>query len=140
MNKSWAQPKPFLGCNMITVYYDGLCKVCSKEISHYRKQRGADSIAFVDICSKDFDPRAEGLDPVRIHQVMHVRRQDGSLALKVDAFIEIWSVLPNLEWQAKAQGWAPCIHGFILGFAFSFYILNPAAQLEGAIIVWCDYY
>lgn len=109
---------------MITVYYDGLCKVCSKEISFYRNQLGADSIKFVDICSQDFDAKVEGLDPVRIHQVMHVRRQEGTLALKVDAFIEIWSVLPRFQWLAKAARWAPVNAGLHLGYA-GFSIIRP---------------
>ena len=109
---------------MITVCYDSLCKVCSKEISYYRNQLGADSIEFVDICSKDFDRRAAGLDPVHIHQVMHVRRQDGTLALKVDAFIEIWSVLPKFKWLAKAARWSPVNVGLNLGYA-GFTMMRP---------------
>ena len=109
---------------MITVYYDGLCKVCSKEISFYRKQRGADAIKFVDICSATFDAKSEGLDPVRVHQVMHVRRQDGTLALKVDAFLEIWSVLPRFQWLAKAARWAPVNTGLSLGY-IGFTLVRP---------------
>ncbi len=81
--------------NKITVFYDGLCKVCSKEINHYKKQQGADQIEFIDICSDSFDAHALGLDPKKIHKVMHVRRADGSMATRVDAFIEIWKYLPK---------------------------------------------
>jgi predicted DCC family thiol-disulfide oxidoreductase YuxK len=81
--------------NNITVYYDGLCKVCSKEINHYKRQEGADQIVFIDICSQSFDAKAEGLDPKKIHKVMHVRRADGSMATRVDAFVEIWKYLPK---------------------------------------------
>ena len=109
---------------MITVYYDGLCKVCSKEINHYRKQSGADAISFVDICSSNFDARSEGLDPARVHQVMHVRRQDGTLAVKVDAFIEIWSVLPRFKWLAKAARWSPVNAGLNLGYV-GFTMIRP---------------
>ncbi|MEI8025924.1 MAG: DUF393 domain-containing protein [Pseudomonadota bacterium] len=109
---------------MITVYYDGLCKVCSKEISLYRNQLGSDSLKFVDICSQEFDAKAEGLDPVRVHQVMHVRRQDGTLALKVESFIEIWSVLPRFQWLAKAARWAPVNVGLHLGYA-GFTMIRP---------------
>lgn len=109
---------------MITVYYDGLCKVCSKEISLYRNQLGADSIRFVNICSQDFDAKIEGVDPVRIHQVMHVRRQDGTLALKVEAFIEIWSALPRFKWLAKAARWAPVNASLHLGYA-GFTMIRP---------------
>lgn len=85
----------------IKVYYDGLCKVCSLEMDHYKKQPQANLIQFIDICQKSFDAKAEGLDPFEVHKVMHVRRQDGTLATKVDAFIEIWKTLPRYKSWAK---------------------------------------
>jgi len=33
----------------LTVYYDGGCPLCKAEISHYRKQEGADNICFRDV-------------------------------------------------------------------------------------------
>lgn len=85
----------------IKVYYDGLCKVCSKEINHYRRQVGAERIEFIDICAPGFNAEQEGVDPVLVHKIMHVRRQDGTLATRVDAFITIWSVLPKYNFLAK---------------------------------------
>lgn len=79
---------------MTTIYFDGLCPLCSREIDHYRRRRGAENLAFVDIFAPGFDAQAEGLDPVAIHQNLHVRRADGSLVCGVDAFIAIWSQLP----------------------------------------------
>lgn len=85
----------------ITVYYDGLCRLCDAEIAHYKKSEGSGKINFVDITLQSFDPAAEGLDPFAVHKVMHVRRADGSLATKVDAFIEIWKMLPRYQWMAR---------------------------------------
>lgn len=87
--------------NKIKVYYDGLCKLCSAEINHYRKQEGAQKILFIDICAEDFDANAEGIDPYLVHKIMHVRRLDGNLATRVDAFIEIWMHLPKYRIAAK---------------------------------------
>ena len=89
-----------------TVYFDGLCRLCSREIDHYRTRKGAENLKFVDITSAGFDAKAEGLDPYRVHQVMHVRRPDGSLATKVDAFVAIWSALPGYQWAARAANWS----------------------------------
>jgi predicted DCC family thiol-disulfide oxidoreductase YuxK len=86
----------------LKVYFDGLCPLCSREIEHYQKQKGAEKIQFVDICGPQFDADKENLDPKKIHQVMHVRKADGTVATAVDAFIEIWKVLPKYNWAAAA--------------------------------------
>lgn len=86
---------------MTTVYFDGLCRLCSSEINHYRKQPGAERLAFVDITSSGFDAANEGLDPVQVHRVMHVRSRDGQLHTKVSAFIEIWRNLPRYKRLAQ---------------------------------------
>lgn len=83
------------------VYFDGLCMLCSKEINHYKKHNQQNLLHFVDICSDQFDPQKENLNPYQIHKVMHVRRPDGSLATRVDAFIEIWINIPKYHFAAR---------------------------------------
>ncbi len=84
-----------------TVYYDGLCRVCSREIDHYRTLSASRPLRFLDITAPEFSAEAEGVDPVQVHKYMHVKRADGSLSLGVDAFIEIWSSLPRYQWAAR---------------------------------------
>lgn len=91
----------------ITVYYDGLCQLCSREIDHYKGMNGAERISFVDITSSRFDALAEGLDPRKIHESLHVRSSDGQVHVGVDAFIEIWSQLNNLKKIAPLASIAP---------------------------------
>lgn len=86
---------------LATVYFDGLCRVCSREIEHYRRCAGSDRLRFIDICSPGFDARSHGLDPQAIHKNMHVRRADGVMMIGVDAFIEIWAVLPRYRMLPK---------------------------------------
>ncbi|MCK6597588.1 MAG: DUF393 domain-containing protein [Bdellovibrionaceae bacterium] len=86
----------------LKVYYDGLCHLCSREIDHYRLLRGAGAIEFIDITSNTFNAQSEGLDPFKVHKIMHVRRcSDGQILTAVDAFIEIWRQLPQYQWAAK---------------------------------------
>jgi predicted DCC family thiol-disulfide oxidoreductase YuxK len=108
----------------LKVYYDGLCKVCSREIEHYRKQIGANGIEFIDICASGFDATKEGLDPVQVHKVMHVRRQDGSLAVKVDAFIEIWKTLPRYRFLLRVVNYPGVRTLLDLGY-HAFSIIRP---------------
>lgn len=108
----------------LKVYYDGLCKVCSKEIDHYKKQKGAENIDFVDICSPQFNSSDENLDPVLIHKIMHVRRLDGSLATRVDAFVEIWKTLPKYNFLARLAS-LKGIHVALEIFYSGFILVRP---------------
>ncbi len=90
-----------MNSNKVQVYFDGLCHLCSREIDHYRKQRGSEEIQFVDITAPEFDPMKAGLDPVRVHREMHVRKSNGSLKVGVDAFIAIWEILPRYHFAAR---------------------------------------
>lgn len=85
----------------LTVYYDGACQVCSREIALYQRARGHEDLRFVDICAAGFDAAREGLDPVEVHRSFHTRAADGTLYQGVPAFIAIWETLPGYHWLAK---------------------------------------
>lgn len=90
-----------------TVYFDGLCYLCSFEISHYKNMKGAENILFMDITSADFKPEFHNLDPYKVHEALHVKAADGVLYTGVDAFIEIWKELPALRRLAQAAQYRP---------------------------------
>jgi predicted DCC family thiol-disulfide oxidoreductase YuxK len=85
----------------VKVYYDGRCHLCSREMEHYRREPGGENLEFVDITTPWFQPVAEGLDPVRVHRAMHVRRSDGTLAVGVEAVLEIWEHMPRYRLAAR---------------------------------------
>ncbi len=85
----------------LTVYFDGLCHLCSREIDHYRRQNGSDQLRFVDITLPEFDAQTENLDPKLVHKVMHVKTQNQELKTGVEAFIAIWDHLPKYQWLSK---------------------------------------
>jgi predicted DCC family thiol-disulfide oxidoreductase YuxK len=89
------------------VYFDGDCYVCSLEMQHYSKNKGACDLQLVDISQKGFSAETEGLDPKRIHDAFHVRSADGRLIEGVDAFREIWKQLPGYGWAYKVSGFPP---------------------------------
>ncbi len=85
----------------LSVYFDGLCPLCSRVINQYRKAVGSDRIAFVDITADGLDAIKNGLDPKQVHKVMHVKTATGDIQTGVDAFIAIWQTLPAWNWLAK---------------------------------------
>lgn len=126
-----------MAAEKVMVYYDGLCILCSREIDHYRKARGANLIDFIDICAPTFDPSASGLDPKAVHRVMHVRRVDGSLATEVDAFIEIWKALPGYRPLAKIAGFK--FVRFFMNIGYQFFVrIRPYLPRRRADIYACS--
>ncbi|CAH0128492.1 thiol-disulfide oxidoreductase DCC family protein [Roseomonas sp. CECT 9278] len=94
MNTSSAAPTT-------TVYYDGACPICSREIAQYRKVQGAERLDFVDVTACDANGLGPGLSRDAALARMHVRRADGSLASGAAAFAEIWQQLPKLAWAGR---------------------------------------
>jgi predicted DCC family thiol-disulfide oxidoreductase YuxK len=108
----------------LIIYFDGLCPLCSREIDHYRQQEGHERLKFVDITEAEFDAVKEGLDPLQVHKVMHVRTPEGHLKSGVDSFIAIWQRLPKYHWLAEfaKKTW---VRPFLdLGY-HSFAVLRP---------------
>ncbi len=85
----------------LTVYYDGACPLCSAEIRTYRRGRGADAIAFVDVSAEDA-PAMLGPDLTReaARARFHVRDARGNLFSGAEGFILLWSHLPRWRWLA----------------------------------------
>jgi len=85
----------------LRMYYDGLCHLCSREIKQYKSSRGSDQIEFVDITRPEFDAKKEGLDPFLVHRFIHVRTAEGQIYTGVEAFLQVWQVLPGYRWLGK---------------------------------------
>lgn len=84
----------------LTVYHDGSCPLCRLEISHYRRQRGAERIRFVDVtdCSFELGP---DLPRDKAMGRFHARLPTGELQSGAAAFVEIWKLLPR--WRLAAM-------------------------------------
>lgn len=112
MNQSASAEQSF------TVYYDGACPLCSKEIETYRKARGADELAWVDAAHCDAATLGEDLDCDAALARMHVRDESGKLISGAAAFAAIWARLPNTRWLGILMGTRPAL-----------WVLEPAYKL-----------
>jgi predicted DCC family thiol-disulfide oxidoreductase YuxK len=83
-----------------TIYFDGLCQLCSREIDMFRRRVTDSSLVYVDIAADNFDAAAHGVDPVLVHKTMHVRNEHGQLVTGVDALIAMWEMVPGFRWLA----------------------------------------
>jgi ubiquinone biosynthesis monooxygenase Coq7 len=92
---------------VLTVYFDGACPVCAREIDLYRRQRGADAVRWVDASACDADALGPDLDRAGALARLHARRPDGTLVDGAGAFAAMWRALPAWSALGRVAGWTP---------------------------------
>lgn len=85
----------------LTVYYDGGCPLCRAEIGHYRRSRGAERLAFVDVSGEGAAALGPDLDRATALGRFHVRGRDGRLIDGAAAFARVWLALPGWRWLGR---------------------------------------
>lgn len=101
---------------LLTVYYDGGCRVCSAEIEHYRRRDIDGRLRCLDITAPDFVPAAHGRSLAEFMARLHVKDEDGAFTTGIAAFVAIWQVLPQRRYR-----W--------LSRFFSLPIVRPLAEI-----------
>ena len=84
--------------NACTVYYDGSCPLCRREIGFYRSKDGADTVHWVDVSGTGARELGPDLDPASAMARFHVRDENGALHSGAAGFATLWQALP---------GWRP---------------------------------
>ena len=78
---------------MITVFYDGKCGLCSKEINHYRKIAPDGVFDWQDITAYPDGLKKEGITLSQGLKLLHVKDNSGKMHTGAHAFIVIWRQL-----------------------------------------------
>lgn len=113
--------------NQVTVYFDGSCPLCRREIGFYKNSAGADQIRWEDI-SRVLDGQVAG--DLSCQQAMarfHVRAADGSLKSGAAAFVELWLSLKNWYWLGWMFAHPPGVW-FLEKCYVGFLRIRPAIQ------------
>jgi predicted DCC family thiol-disulfide oxidoreductase YuxK len=91
----------------LTVFYDGACPLCAREIGFYRRRANEDEICWVDISQQKGRQVAPGLSSDAATARFHVRRPDGTLESGGAAFSRLWSAMPGFRWLGRITQLAP---------------------------------
>jgi predicted DCC family thiol-disulfide oxidoreductase YuxK len=92
---------------IITLLYDGLCPLCSREVRLLRRlDRGRGRIGFEDITLASFAPELRGLTMEQVIGSMHAVRADGSIVRGMQVFREAYAAVKSpLGWLLAPTGW-----------------------------------
>jgi predicted DCC family thiol-disulfide oxidoreductase YuxK len=107
----------------LTLFYDGLCPLCSREIAYYRRRLSGADVSFLDITAPDFDAARHGLHPGRVRRVMHVKVGD-EVRTGLDAFIAVWQRVPGHAWLARLAS-RPGVYHLMTGGYHLFALVRP---------------
>lgn len=89
-----------MNMSKITVYYDGKCALCSKEIRYYQKIAPRNIFDWQDITVSEQGLLKEGVSLTEGLNMLHVKDINGQMHIGLDAFIIIWKQLR--KWRILA--------------------------------------
>lgn len=84
-----------------TVYFDGQCPVCRREIAFYQRQPGGERLCWVDAASCPPQALGPALERPAALARLHVRGADGQLVSGAAAFLALWAALPRTATLAR---------------------------------------
>lgn len=94
----------------LTVFYDGRCPLCVREMRQLKRRDGANAIQLIDLHSEQFSPYAGRIDAVAADQILHGLTADGQLLLGLDVTHKAWSLVGR-GWLTAPLRW-PLIRWF----------------------------
>ena len=86
---------------MITVFYDGKCGLCSKEIDYYRVVAPSKVFNWQDVTETQEVLKAHGIGLSDALRLLHAVDGEGNVHIGVDAFLLIWRQLSGWRWLAR---------------------------------------
>ena len=90
----------------LTVYYDGACPVCRREIGFYQKRTGG-AVRYCDVAAEVCP--APDLDREQALRRFHVRMPDGALVSGAAAFLALWRATPGFRLPASLLSAPPVV-------------------------------
>ena len=100
----------------LTLYYDGGCPVCTREIGFYQRRRGAAQIHWVDLVQCEDTELGTDLSREAAYARLHVRWPDGQLVSGAQAFAALWQALPAFRLFGRLATLPGIVQGLEWGY------------------------
>lgn len=109
----------------LTIYFDGSCPLCRREIALYRGLPASQTLQWVDVSAGQ--PLGEGLSCDAAMRRFHVREANGRLLSGGAAFARLWRALPGWRVLGWVFAWPPL--SWLLELAYRVFLpIRPALQ------------
>ncbi|MDH5700729.1 MAG: DUF393 domain-containing protein [Nitrospirota bacterium] len=96
----------------LTVYFDGDCPICRREIDLMKFLNQRQRLVFIDFSTSAYRPTDHGLNQCDLGSVIHARWSDGTIITGVEVFREMWEAI-GLGFLARCSRW-PLINGLLV--------------------------
>ncbi len=111
--------------HIFTVYFDGSCPMCRREIAIYRRLPQAHAIDWVDV--SEAVELGQSLGCAQAMARFHVRDSQGRLHSGAAAFSQMWRLFPGWRWLGWLSAWPPMSWCFEAAYRL-FLPLRPRIQ------------
>ena len=111
----------------LTVFYDGACPLCAREIRFYKRRKGAEGVTRVDASRSPGQEVAPGLLKEQVLARFHVLNANGTIVSGGAAFAVLWAAMPGLRlvgtlFQIRPFSW-------VLNYAYLLFLkIRPRLQ------------
>lgn len=86
-------------CDGLTVFFDGSCPLCRREIGIYQSLQADQAVAWQDVSAPTSALAAQERQALMAR--FHVQLSDGRLLSGAQAFVALWAQLPGWRYLAK---------------------------------------
>jgi len=103
-----------------TMFYDGGCPLCRREVAHYHRLDRADRVRWVDITREPEALASLGIGYAAARERLHAIDEQGQVVSGVSAFVTVWRQLPGYRHLARVVqrlGLAPVLNWGYARFA-----------------------
>lgn len=81
-----------------TLFYDGHCPLCVKEIASLRQKDHCGLLQLEDIHAADFSERYPQLDPIEAEKILHGLSASGEWLTGLDVTVKAWQLVNHHRW------------------------------------------
>jgi predicted DCC family thiol-disulfide oxidoreductase YuxK len=77
----------------LTVFFDGACPICNREIALMKRLDRLQQLEFCDFSAQEYDAASSGFAAADLGTVIHARWADGSVITGVEVFRAMWEAV-----------------------------------------------